>query len=97
MDRCFSPGKKLDSHCLGQRCRGVCARFGEPLRQIPGLLASAPALQKTTYYYREAALRSLLKIIAAASPEKGYRADQWTAQPAFETLRKMAARVFPKI
>lgn len=62
----------------------------------PALLASAPALQKTTYYYREAALRSLLKIIAAASPEKGYRADQWTAQPAFETLRKMAARVFPK-
>ena len=63
----------------------------------PALLASAPALQQTTHYYREAALRSLFKIIAASSSDKGFRADQWSAQPTFEPLRQMAAWVFPKL
>jgi hypothetical protein len=63
----------------------------------PALLASAPALQQTTHYYREAALRSLFKIIAASTSDKGFRADQWTAQPPFEPLRQMAAWVFPKL
>ena len=60
-------------------------------------MASAPALQLTTHYYREAALRSLFKIIAASATDKGFRADEWASQPAFEPLRKMAAWVFPKL
>ncbi|MCX6973027.1 MAG: hypothetical protein NTZ94_01800 [Verrucomicrobia bacterium] len=63
----------------------------------PALLASAPALQQTTHYYREAALRSLFKIIAASAADKGFRADEWASQPTFEPLRKMAAWVFPKL
>jgi hypothetical protein len=63
----------------------------------PVLLASAPALLQTTHYYREAALRTLFKIIAASASGKGYSAAQWTAQPAFEPLQKMATWVFPKL
>jgi hypothetical protein len=63
----------------------------------PALLASAPALQQTTHYYREAALRTLFKIIAASASGKGYSAAQWTAQPAFAPLQKMATWVFPKL
>lgn len=62
----------------------------------PALLASAPTLQKTTHFYREAALRSLFKIITASASDKGFRSEQWTTQPAFEPLRKMASWVFPK-
>jgi len=63
----------------------------------PALLASAHALQKTTHFYREATLRSLFKILASSSPEKGFGSHQWTSQPAFEALHKMAIWVFPKI
>jgi len=63
----------------------------------PVLLASAPALLQTSHYYREAALRTLFKIIAASASGKGYSAAQWTAQPAFEPLQKMATWVFPKL
>jgi hypothetical protein len=63
----------------------------------PTLFASASALQQTTHYYREAALRTLFKIIASSASGKGYSTAQWTSQPAFAPLQKMATWVFPKL
>jgi hypothetical protein len=62
--------------------------------KAPTLLASAPALQQTTHFYREATLRALFKILAA---DKGFSPQQWTSQPTFDPLRRMATWVFPKI
>ncbi len=61
------------------------------------MFSSTNDLRLISHYFWKAAIWVLLQILAASSTGKGYSAAQWTAQPAFEPLQKMATWVFPKL
>jgi hypothetical protein len=59
---------------------------------------NAGDLRKSSFYFREAALKAFFQI--ATSERKngtGFPPQDWTSQPAFQDLRSLAREVFPKM
>lgn len=77
----------------------VFAHKSVPLKnRSPKIFFTATELRKTSFYFREAALKALFLITTSEGKNgTGFRPQEWTAQPDFQDLRSLAAEVFPKI
>ena len=64
----------------------------------PKIFATAPALWRTSFYFRHSTLKSLF-LVSTREPGNpaGFAPAEWTALPEFEPLRQMAGEVFPRM
>jgi hypothetical protein len=64
--------------------------------QGPRIFFNAGDMRETGFYFREATLKALFRIVAG---ERGARFDSkdWASNPEFEELRAMAPEVFPRM
>ena len=64
----------------------------------PRIFLNAGDLRKSSYYFREAALKAFFQIATSESKNTtGFRPQDWTSQPAFQDLRSLAREVFPRM
>jgi hypothetical protein len=64
----------------------------------PQIFLSAKEMRKTSFYFREAALKAFFQIATSESKNgTGFLPQAWTSQPAFQDLRSLAAEVFPRM
>jgi hypothetical protein len=61
----------------------------------PKIFFTAEDMRATSFYFREATLKSLFLIVAGGAG-KLFGPDQWSSIPEFENLRSMAGEVFPR-
>jgi hypothetical protein len=61
----------------------------------PKIFFTAEDMRATSFYFREATLKSLFLIVAGGAG-KLFGPDQWSSLPEFENLRSMAGEVFPR-